>query len=404
MDEGWSVMESNLKKLAVEIGDRHVGGTGNNQATEFFYNTMASLGYIMQKDAFDCIEWEHGKVYLKAENVQYEAFVSPYSLPCKAYAKLAVASTLEELKKVDAYQKILLITGELTKEQIMPKNFQFYNPPEHQEIIALLEEKNPKAIICGTGKGEGISGGFYPFWVFEDGDFDIPSVYMKDIDAEKLMKLNGQEIELSIESKRISAKSYNVIARKKGEGKGRIILCAHIDTKGNTPGALDNAGGVSVLMELAKELKDYKLSCDIEIVPFNGEDYYSVPGQMLYLEQNNGDFQDVKMVINIDAAGHRDSKTALSFYNLQEDKANEIMKIAQRYQTIVRGEPWYESDHSMFAMQAVPCIAATSSNIRDVVMDITHTPQDTIEKIDPLLLKELALALRDIVVHLNSLT
>lgn len=388
-----------LEKLAVEIGERHVGGEGNKRATEFFYNVMASLGYDMQKDVFDCIEWEYGKVYLKAEDVEYEAFVSPYSLPCKVCAKLTTASTLEELKEVDAHEKVLLITGELTKEQIMPKNFVFYNPEEHKEIVALLEEKNPKAIICATGQGQGISGGLYPFWIFEDGDFDIPSVYMKDVDGEKLMKLKGQEIELAIESKRIPAKAYNVVAKKRGEGKGRIIVCAHIDTKKNTKGALDNASGVAVLMALAEELKDEKLSYDIEIVAFNGEDYYSVPGQMLYLKQNNWDFNDVKMVINIDGAGHKDSKTALSFYNVSDQVMDQMMKAIHNYQTIVRGEEWYEGDHSMFVQQGVPCMAVTSSNIRDVVMNITHTPKDTIDNVDPLLLKELANALKDIIVH-----
>ena len=192
---------------------------------------------------------------------------------------------------MDAHEKILLINKELTKEQIMPKNFVFYNPEEHKQIISLLEEKNPKAIICVTGCVEDISGGFYPFPIFEDGDFDIPSVYMKNTDGEKVIKLTGQKVELAIESKRIPAKGYNIIARKKGEGKGRLVLCAHIDTKKNTPGALDNATGVAVLMALAEQLRNYKGPNDIEIVAFNGEDYYSVPGQMLYLKQNNEDYR-----------------------------------------------------------------------------------------------------------------
>ncbi|SET40779.1 Peptidase family M28 [Natronincola peptidivorans] len=394
---GKELIDSYLKKLTLEIDERSVGSSGNNQAVDYFYIIMKSLGYDLKKDGFDCIDWECGKVYLRTGEEQYEAFASPFSLPCDINAELVVVSTLEELRTVDAHEKILLIHKELTQEQIMPKNFIFYNPEEHKQMISLLEEKNPKAIICVTGCVKSVSVCLHPFPIFEDGDFDIPSVYMKDIDGEKLIKLNGLKVELTIESKRNPAKGYNVVARKKGEGKGRVVLCAHIDTKKNTPGALDNATGVAVLMALAEQLRDYKASNDIEFVAFNGEDYYSVPGQMLYLKQNNGDFQDIKMVINIDGAGHKDSKTAVSFYNLRDDQKKEAMISLDKYKTLVKGEKWYEGDHSMFLQKGVPCIAVTSSNVRDVVMNITHTPKDTMNNVNIELLCDLVKALKDII-------
>lgn len=395
--KGKKPIKSYLEKLTLEIGERHVGSDGNRKAVEFFYDIVASFGYDVQKDEFDCIEWECGDVCLTAGGYQYPAFVSPYSLACDIKAELMVVSTLDELKSADIYGKILMIAGKLTKEQIMPKNFVFYNPDEHKQIISTLEGKKPGAIICVTGYGQGISGGLYPFPVFEDGDFDIPSIYMKDIDGAKLMKYNGQKIRLSFNSKRIPTKAYNVIARKKGGGKGRLILCAHIDTKKNTPGALDNAAGVAVLLELANKLKDYKGHNDIEIVAFNGEDYYSVPGQMLYMNKNSGKLEDIELVINIDGAGHKDSKSAVSFYNLVDDEVNKIMCTIDNFKTVVRGDPWYEGDHSMFLQNGVPCIAVTSSNVREVVMNISHTPMDTIYNVDTLLLSELVSSLKHII-------
>ena len=395
--KGISSIQGYLEKLTVEIGERSVGGDGNRQAVDFFYAVMSSFGYDMQKDEFDCIEWECGEVYLRAGDSQYLASASPYSLPCSVKAELTVASTFEELKAADAHGKILLIHNELTKEQIMPKNFVFYNPEEHKQIISLLEDKKPEAIICVAGSEQDAPGGLYPSPIFEDGDFDIPSVYMKNIHGENLIKLSGEKIELAFAAKRTSKKAYNAVARKKGEGKGRIILCAHIDTKKNTPGALDNATGVAVLMALADQLRDYKGPNDIEIVAFNGEDYYSVPGQMLYIHQNNGMFNDVKMVINIDGVGHKDSKSALSFYNLSDSDIGKVMRTINDYESIVQGEPWYEGDHSMFVQKGIPCIAITSSNVRDVVMNITHTPKDTLDNVEISLLYELAAALKDII-------
>ncbi len=44
----------------------------------------------------------------------------------------------------------MLVRGELAREQLMPKNFPFYQPEEHQRIIHLLEAQKPLAIIAAT--------------------------------------------------------------------------------------------------------------------------------------------------------------------------------------------------------------------------------------------------------------
>ena len=63
-----------------------------------------------------------------------------------------------------------------------------------------------------------------------------------------------------------------------------IVFCAHIDAKKDTPGALDNATGIATLLALSKLLTEYSGSLCIEIVAFNGEDYYAASGQMQYLK------------------------------------------------------------------------------------------------------------------------
>lgn len=52
-----------------------------------------------------------------------------------------------------------------------------------------------------------------------------------------------------------SRTSRNVIAELSGSLPGVIVLGAHIDTKAPSPGANDNASGVAVMLELARELK-----------------------------------------------------------------------------------------------------------------------------------------------------
>ena len=50
------------------------------------------------------------------------------------------------------------------------------------------------AIIAATGRDPGLAGGVYPFPLIEDGDFDIPSVYMKDVEGDRLADYAGQEV------------------------------------------------------------------------------------------------------------------------------------------------------------------------------------------------------------------
>lgn len=399
------MINQHLEKLVTDIGERPVGSPGNRRAVDYAAKTLKSHGWEVQLNAFDCIDWEDDSVQLMADGCHYKAYASPYAPGCDVKAMLVVANTVEELQAANLDNRILLMTGELSKEQIMPKNFIFYNPEEHQRLISILEAKNPLAIICATGPGEGLSKGLDPFPVFEDGDFHIPSVYMKEAEAQTLLKYQGQEVTLISKSRRIPATGQNLVARKSGaetSHKDRLILCSHIDAKKNTPGAVDNATGVAVLLGLAEKLQQYNGTHNLELVVFNGEDYYAVPGQMLYLQQNEGKLQDVQMVINIDGAGHIDSRSALSFYNLPEKSTRETLEIASDFNTIVQGEEWYEGDHSMFLQQGVPCMAVTSSNLHEAVMNISHTPEDTLDQVNQVLLEDLVAFLHRMITHLTA--
>ncbi len=90
------------------------------------------------------------------------------------------------------------------------------------------------------------------------------------------------------------------------------MVTAHIDAKKGTPGAIDNATGVIVLLLLSDLLKDYNGNRLIEIIAFNGEDYYAVPGQINYISTNKNNFNKILLNINIDGAGYKEGLSAFS--------------------------------------------------------------------------------------------
>lgn len=284
----------------------------------------------------------------------------------------------------------------------MPKYYTFYNPEEHQKIIRLLEQKKPLALIAATGHNPELAGGAYPFPLFEDGDFDIPSVYMTDVEGIRLAELAGETVCLESRARRIPARACNLVASKAGSDGRRIAFTAHIDAKLGTPGALDNAAGVTTLLLLAELLKDYDGPLVVEITPFNGEDYYSAGGEVAYLQANQGNLERILLNVNLDGLGHKEGGTAYSLYQCPDELAGVVHAAFSDQPGLSEGDVWYQGDHMVFVQNGVPAVAITSHVLFDLMREITHTEKDVPELVDPGKLAGAALALRELVFRMND--
>jgi aminopeptidase YwaD len=388
-----------LKTLCVDITERCVGSNGNRQATCFLEKELSLRNWETEMVEFDAIDWEENGALLKSDEVSFNVLVSPYSIGFRGEGELVSASTIEELEKINAKNKIIFLFGEIAREQLMPKNFVFYNPEEHQKIISILEKSGAKAIISATGRNAALAGGVYPFPLIEDGDFDIPSIYMTEEEGSKLLSKVGKVVFLESKSERIPGKGYNVIGKKGNNNAPKIVVTAHIDAKKGTSGAIDNATGVIVLLLLSDLLKDYNGNKLIEIVAFNGEDYYAVPGQMNYISSNKNNFKNILLNINIDGAGYKEGLSAFSLFNLPDEILHPTKKVINKYSGLTEGVQWPQGDHSIFLQFGVPAIAVSSKwfidNIGD--QDITHTPKDNIEIVDCNKIVEISQALNTLI-------
>ena len=157
-----------LHKLCDLSPDRRVGSPGNRAATDLFAGVARSFGFDVETPRFDCIDWMEEGVRLVAGKARFEAFASPYSLGCHICAPLSLVSSVEELAAATVDDSILLLRDDIAREQLMPKNFPFYNPEGHQRIIETLEAKQPRAIVAATSRDMGMVGGLDPFPLFED--------------------------------------------------------------------------------------------------------------------------------------------------------------------------------------------------------------------------------------------
>ena len=386
-----------LKTLCSVKPNRRTGSSGNREATNFFANTIRSYGYEIEATPFECLDYIRGESLLAHKDKAFEAYISPYSLGCDVLTELIAVSTAEELESVNCEGKILLMRGAICSEQLMPKNFAFYNPEHHQKIISLLESRQPVGIITATERKPEQVGALYPYPLIVDGDFDIPSVYCKDSFGEELASLQGKVFQLKVDARRLSSSATNVIARLNQGASERIVITAHIDAYEDTPGASDNASGTVVLLLLAEMLSDYRGDNCIEIAAFNGEDHYSAGGQMDYLNRNGSEFYRILLAINVDDVGYKKGKSSYSFYECSPQLEKRAEEVFQHFDDLARGEQWFNGDHMIFVQNRLPSLAFTSECMPELMRTVTHTSSDTPDIIDCHKLVEVAESLNALV-------
>ncbi len=362
---------------------RPLGSASNAGLLAYIQNAFADSGLDVIALPFDCHFWRGGPSSLRVNGRIFPIFTGPFSPPCSGTGPILRIRTVDQLIASETEGKIVVLHDEITAEPLMPKEFPFYYPDEHRRVIDYLEAHPPRAILAITGK-DPVSG-VNPFPLFQDGNFSIPSACSGE--HEILTACQAGSIgSITIASAVETRPSRQLVGRRAGAGRERIIVCAHMDTAYRTPGAIDNTAGVAVLLELARRSAELRAGCALDLVPFNGEENYAVPGQLKYLESLREDGATVRLVINLDAPGSVGSKNAFSLYNFPDEQRSHVTEIVAESEQAELGAAWYAGDHAMFAFNGTPAIAVTSSDLFEKVTDLTHTERDVPEVVDPDLL------------------
>lgn len=367
-----NAIETHLLQLCVGFGARPVGSAQNRAAQQYIAEVFTSAGFEVELQPFECMDWQFESASLTLNGAPLAFTPNLYTLPCDVSGSFVRLGSLSELEDSHLQGRFAVLEGELAKEPLMPKNFAFWNPEEHQTIIRLLEEKRPLAVLAISPQEA-----HYPP-IFEDGDFALSSATLPASTAEWLAQSPQDELHLRIDCRRYPSSGANIIARRAGQKAGKIVVCAHLDTKPNTPGALDNAAGVSVLLALAQALsaKMERLPFNLEIIAFNGEDYYSAPGQMAYL-RSAPQWQEIALAINVDGVGWREAPLSLALFECSPRLFELLRRLAAEFSQLVEVAPWPQGDHMLFVMNSVPAVALSSQGAEVLLERVIHTPDDT---------------------------
>lgn len=102
----------------------------------------------------------------------------------------------------------------------------------------------------------------------------VPLLWISSEDAQRLIELLVQdnvELELRFRARVQSGVSYNVIAVLPGTSDEIVVFNAHHDSV-LTPGAVDDASGVAIVLETARALSAENFSRTVMFVTFGGEE------------------------------------------------------------------------------------------------------------------------------------
>lgn len=364
-----STISEHLNLLAAEIGPRPVGSAGYERAQAHIRAAFERAGLHVEDVVFDAPGWEAGEVALTVGGEPLHAAANIFSPPCDVAAPLAAAGTLAELEAAEIGGRIVVLYGSLTAEPLIPLNCPVYNTERDQRVNRLLLERQPAAVLTVNPNPPATDARI------EDSDFTLPSATVAAEAGRRLLESLGETAHLRIDSTSRPAQAVTLVGRTPGAHDARITLMAHYDTKHGTPGALDNAGGVAVLLALAERLAGDALPVGLEFVAFGDEEYFAETDG-LYAERYADELPRIVLALNFDAVGQALGTDTITLMPGGSDALRAALDgVLRRSPGMIWADPWPQSNHSTFAFRGVPSVAFTAQGVNG----LHHQPADRVE-------------------------
>lgn len=198
--------------------------------------------------------------------------------------------------------------------------------------------------------------------------------------------------------------SKNLVVTKTGTTYPNtfVIICGHFDTIAG-PGVNDNGSGVSVILEIARILKDVPTEYSIKFINFSGEEQ-GLFGSQHYVDNvanATTPKMDIKVVFNIDQVGgvagqiNNTIRCDVDYYApnfnnaASQMMANQLAQVTTLYsplQTDFYGA--FDSDYEPFHEDGYVVTGFYEYNVSNK----PHTPNDTYANMDPVFVYNVAKA------------
>jgi Zn-dependent M28 family amino/carboxypeptidase len=230
---------------------------------------------------------------------------------------------------------------------------------------------------------------------------EIPAVGVsKEVGSRLSRRFTGDRISVTVDAEISDATSGNVHADLGPDTEAAVLLTSHVDAHDIAEGAVDNAAGTAMVVELARALAQREdeldtrvhcLVCGAEEIGLQGSHY----------DAANRDRDAITAVVNSD--GVLRGRTLVCHTHGFEDLGDAARRIADRtgHPIDARPEMIPHSDHWPYVMWGVPRYHVRSKT-DTVGRGWGHTYADTLDKLDIRDLREQAILLTELVVDLAA--
>jgi len=273
-----------LKALDFE---RLAGTDGEARGRQVISDYLNQLGLEPQVEAFEIHGFDSGTASVSGPDASWEA--TPYGL-C---GDSDVEAELVYLENADA---LMYNPGAYDDKIVL-----FYH--SDKRLYDLCEYSHVKAFI-------GISAPHKKAYSYShrqnrERQEIFPAVMIRYDYAEKLMKLAGQVVKLSIRQNAQPKTAHNLVLDIPGTNpdKNLTLLVGHYDSVARSHGSADNAGGSVCLIKAAQYFTAHPPKRDLRIIWFSAEEL-GLLGSFAYVKAHQDELtQRAKLVINVDLAG-----------------------------------------------------------------------------------------------------
>jgi len=390
-----------VESLTVEVGPRLAGTEADMRSVLWAEQRLHQLGFDkVWREPFDMLYWERGAAKLTVaapfnQSLVVTALGGSVGTPFDGISSQVVMfNTLEELtqaNKVDVQDRIVFINHALERDI----RGGFYGQVVGGRARGAVEaaKLGAKAIIIRSVGSSNNRFAHTGQMRYEDGIPRIPAAAISVPDAQQLSKMLviNPELTLSLQMNNNlpgTVTSHNVIAEITGSKRPDeiVLISAHLDSWDEGTGALDDGAGVGLVMATAALLKQEKPERTIRVVLFGNEEGGLI-GARAYAAKHHQQLANHVFASESDFGAGRIWRFDTGMGEQALTFARELQKklaplgIAMGPNTASGGP-----DVSILKAQGVP-VASLMQDGTDY-FDYHHTPNDTLDKIDPAALRQ----------------
>ena len=390
-DVAWDIVEG----LTTEVGPRLAGTEGEARAREWAARHLKALGFSnVHIETYDMPVWVRGEE--RAEIVApfpqplvVTALGNSGATPAHGISAQVIGfddvAALEAASDADVRGKIVFVTHKMTATQ---DGSQYgYFGAARRTGPSIASRKGAAAIVIrsiGTDYHRNPHTGVQ---LWAEGVSPIPAGALSIPDAEQLQRIlkRGKPVtmRLTLTPHNLGMRqSGNVVAEVRGSdpGAGIVLIGGHLDSWDLATGAFDNAAGVAITAAAAKRIMDAgRPRRTIRVVWFGAEEVGG-NGSIAYRAAHQN--EKIVFVSESDFGADRVWQMQASFAPANRPLADHVAALVAPL-GVSRGAAaaGAGADLGAWVRSGVAAIDLRQDGTR--YFDLHHTPDDTLDKVDP---------------------